>query len=182
MLLSNKKKHVDLANYLSTQSKDDPFHYLHKNIGFNYRLTNIQAALGQAQMENLEYFLSQKKVIYDYYLEKLKDIPEVELVTSSKKCVSNHWMNVIRLVGVKTKLYRDRIIKELLENKIECRPVWFPNHLQAPFKSFQSYRVRKTRSEVESCICLPSSTSLTEKDVSRVVKVIKKNSLILKKL
>jgi len=182
MLLSNKKKQVDLANYLSTQSKDDPFHYLHKNIGFNYRLTNIQAALGQAQMENIEYFLSQKRLIYDYYLEKLKDMPEVELVTSSKKCVSNHWMNVIRLVGTKTKLYRDHIIKELLENKIECRPVWFPNHLQVPYKSFQSYRVRKTRSEVESCICLPSSTSLNEKNISRVVKVIKKNSLILKKL
>ena len=173
MLLSNKKKQVDLANYLSTQSKDDPFHYLHKNIGFNYRLTNIQAALGQAQMENLEYFLSSKKTIHDKYVEQFSDIDNVELVSCSGSGLSNHWMNVIRLNMGKNIVVRDHVIKALIKNKIDCRPVWFPNHLQEPFRSFQAHKVTRAKKEVNNCICLPSSTSLKEKEISKVVKVIK---------
>jgi len=174
MLLSNKRKDSLTAKYLSTQSKDDPFYYLHKKVGFNYRLTNVQAALGLAQIENLEYFLSTKRKIFKNYSNELENINGIELVSCSKEGKSNHWMNVVRLLGNKTKFYRDLIIKKLIDNKIQCRPLWFPNHLQSPFRSFQSYKVTNVKTEVDSCICLPSSTNLKEKDLSRVVNVIRK--------
>ncbi len=173
MLLSSKKKEAELAKYLSTQSKDDPFQYIHKEIGFNYRLTNIQAAVGLAQIEKIDYFLTLKKEIYNNYVKQFSDIDNVELVSCTESGLSNHWMNVIRLNMTKNASTRDRVIKALIKNNIECRPVWFPNHLQKPYKSFQAYKVTRAKKEVNSCVCLPSSSSLKEKEISKIVKVIK---------
>jgi len=172
MILTNKKKDSDLVNYYSTQAKDDPFYYKHNNVGFNFRLTNIQAALGLAQVQSLPSFKGKKKKIYKIYDQSFKDIPGLELIKPAENTRSNYWMTVLK---VNKKIFgnsRDQIIKKLLNAGIECRPVWYPNHLQKPFKSFQSYKVQKTQSEVKSCICLPSSTNLSKTDISKVVSTI----------
>ena len=172
MILTNKKKDSDLVNYYSTQAKDDPFYYKHNNVGFNFRLTNIQAALGLAQVQSLSSFKAKKKKIYKIYDQSFKDIPGLELIKPAKNTRSNYWMTVLK---VNKKIFgnsRDQIIKKLLNAGIECRPVWYPNHLQKPFKSFQSYKVQKTQLEVKSCICLPSSTNLSKTDISKVVSTI----------
>ncbi len=172
MILTKKKKDFDLVNYYSTQAKDDPFYYKHNNVGFNFRLTNIQAALGLAQMQSLSSFLEMKKKIYEMYDHSFRDIPGLDLIKPADNTKSNYWMTVLKVNEKTFGNSRDQVIKRLLNKGIECRPVWYPNHLQKPFKSFQSYNMKRTQLEVKSCICLPSSTNISRTDIGKVVSTV----------
>lgn len=174
MILTNYKTYSKLAKYYSTQAKDDPFYYKHNAIGFNYRLTNIQAALGLAQIEYLSDFQKKKKTIYDLYREGFKDIPGLEILLPPENTKPNYWMTVLRVNKKIFGFSRDHIIKRLLNKGVQCRPVWYPNHLQKPFRNFQSYRVTRTQQEVKKCICLPSSTHLLKDEVEGIVSIINK--------
>ena len=124
MILTNEKKLADKARYLTTQAKDDPVRYIHDEIGYNFRLTNIQAALGVAQLEQLTEFLERKKIIYKQYVETVDKICGLTMAQVTDYADNNHWMNLLQGHSEIHGEDRDVLMQRLEENGIQTRPVW----------------------------------------------------------
>ena len=172
MILTDDEKLSEKIRYLSTQAKDDPVRYIHYEIGYNFRLTNIQAALGVAQMEQLQEFLKRKLNIYKKYLSSLNDVKGLSLLESPNYADTNHWMNIIQIDSSVYGEDRDTLMLRLEENGIQTRPVWALNHLQEPYKNFQNYRIEHSESLVKNSLCLPSSTNLSDKNLNKVITLL----------
>ena len=137
MIISNDEKSSEKATYLTKQAKDDPVNFIHNEIGYNLRLTNIQAAMGLAQMENIKRALKIKKKINNFYKENLKLTDGLTLMNSPGYAENNNWLSVLR---VEEKLYGESstsLIGKLRNESIEVRPIWKLNHLQKPYKKNQ---------------------------------------------
>ena len=174
MILTNKKKFAEEANYLTKQAKDDSLEYIHNNIGYNFRLTNIQAALGVAQLEQLSNFIKHKKKIHSQYLKGIENIDGISLLKPPDYVRSNYWLNIIYIDNKKYKHERNQLIHMLKDNNIEARPVWYPNHLQKPYINNQNYEIEKANYLVSNTLCLPSHNNLSEQDIENIIKIIKK--------
>lgn len=173
ILVAKNKKDLAYARYLSTQAKDDPLEYIHHEIGYNYRLTSLQAAVGRAQMEQLDSFLEKKRQIAEYYKESFQNIEEITLMPEPDFCRATYWLYTV-LVGEKRNLQeRKKIIQKLNEKGIGARPFWHPVHKLAPFECFQSYKIENAFSLYERGICLPSSVGLGADQLKRVVEGLK---------
>jgi perosamine synthetase len=175
MLVTNYKKYYQDAKYLSAQAKDDKMRFIHNNIGFNYGISSIQAAFGLAQFKKINFFLKKKNQIFLHYKNLFKynkDIKLFEPNLVNKK--SNYWMNVITF---KKNINLKEIILFLKKNSIETRPIWFPNHLQKPFKKFQKYKITKVNRLIRNSLCIPSSVSLKKEDqlliYNNIIKALK---------
>ena len=167
MILTNNYKLAQKAKYLTTQAKDDPIYFVHNNVGYNYRMSNISAALGLSQLKQLKYFLKKKKIIREFYLSKISKIQNLELAKTPEYSKNNNWLNILK-INDKFKFSRNQLIKIMLKNKISVRPVWKLNHLQKPFKNFQQYKIKNANKLVKSSLCLPSSPSLTKKQLKKI--------------
>ena len=153
---------VKHAKHLSTQAKADTVYFVHDEIGYNYRMTNLQAALGVAQLEQLEKFIEIKKKNYELYIEN-----GLNLLGFSDKIRTNHWF--YSLVTDK----RDELIKYMTENKIQTRPIWKLIHTLKPYEGCQTYKIEKALEYYEKVVNIPCSTNLTEEEVNRVIQTIK---------
>lgn len=174
MLVTNNKALADKARYLTTQAKDDPVEYIHNEIGYNYRLTNIQAAIGVAQMESLEKHVASKRRIAQLYREGLKDVAGITLPANVPWAESIFWLYTI-LINVKAYgMNSRRLIHRLKTRGIESRSLWHPLHRLKPFQFCYSYRVDVASLLYEQALSLPSSVSLTEEDQQRVIREIKR--------
>ena len=172
MILTNDKKLARKAKYLSTQATDDSVRYIHNDIGYNYRLTNIQAALGLAQMENIERALKIKKKINNFYKENLNLTNGLTLMDSPDYAENNNWLSALR---VEEKIYGESsssLIDRLRNESIEVRPIWKLNHLQKPYLNNQTYKIEKAKELVSNTVCLPSGISLTSEQLEKIIKVI----------
>jgi len=169
MILTNDQQLADKARYLTTQAKDDPVRYIHHEIGYNFRLTNIQAALGVAQLEQLPKFLERKQEITRQYRIALDEIDGLTLANVPDYADNNHWMNLLQIDKDAYGEDREELLWRLDENGIQTRPVWALNHLQKPYQSCQTYRVEKAEELVENSLCLPSSTNLSDEDLANVI-------------
>ena len=167
MLLTQKKEIAEKAYYLSTQAKNDSFNFVHDEVGYNYRMINIAAALGLSQFDRLKHFLAKKKIIRKKYLKEISKTKNFKLNLVPDYAQNNCWMNLAQFVG--RKKIKKRIIKKLVKNKIFVRPVWKLNHTQAAFKKFQSYRIKKAYDLFEKSICLPSSPLLTTYEIKKII-------------
>lgn len=174
MILTNNKEAADKAANLMAQAKDksDPFNYIHNEIGYNYRLNNIQAAIGLAQFEKIDEFLKTKEKNFNLYRENLKD-SEVELSLPPAFAKPNHWYYALRF---KSKEVRDKIIEEANKQKIQIRPIWYPNHLQKPHLKHQNYKIINAIKLQETSINLPCSIGITKEEINQVCEVIKNNT------
>lgn len=170
MILTNSDKLSRQAKYLSTQAKDDAFYFLHDEIGYNYRLTNIQAAIGLAQLENIEDIKIKKKKIHNFYQILSSNIKDISLVSPMTNVDSNYWLNVIRFPN---KQLQTTAIKKFLSAQIEVRPIWHLNHLQKPYKNSYTYKIETAPLQIETSLCLPSSAGLTQKEFHRIEQVFK---------
>lgn len=170
MILTNSDDYAKQAQYLSTQAKDDPFYFLHHEIGFNYRLTNIQAAIGLAQLEKLEEIKNQKDKIHSFYQELFSDKEDIHLISPAKNIDSNYWLNVIRFSNQDLQKIA---VKKFISEEIEVRPIWHLNHLQIPYRDSYSYKIENAPFEIETSLCLPSSSGMTEEQFNRIKEVIK---------
>jgi aminotransferase in exopolysaccharide biosynthesis len=173
MILTDDKELAAKARYLTTQAKDDPIRYIHDEIGYNFRLTNLQAALGVAQLEQLPVFLKHKRKIFSQYQVKLEKIIGLNLASVPNYAENNHWMNLLQ---IDSKIYGEdweEIMWRLDKNDIQSRPVWALNHLQKPYKDCQSYKVKKAEECVNSSLCLPSSTNLSSENLNKVIRILK---------
>jgi len=169
IILTNDESLAKKAKYLTTQAKDDPIRYVHDEIGYNFRLTNIQAALGVAQLEQLPVILKRKKEIYDLYHLTIKNIDGLSLSKVPDYADNNHWLNLLQIDSNVFRENREALMKRLEENGIQTRPVWKLNHDQKPYKDCQHYKIENAKKLVENSLCLPSSSNLTNENLNKIV-------------
>lgn len=174
MIITNDKKLAEKARYLITQAKDDPVRYIHNEIGYNFRMTNIQAALGVAQLEQLNDFIERKRRNYEVYKRELRDVEGITLLGIPKGTRPNYWFYSLIVEKEKYGLERDKLMQKLEEEGIQTRPIWYLNHLQKPYLSNQSYKIEKAFFFLQRVLNIPSSSNLSEKEIKRVVRSIKK--------
>ncbi|MBW6409467.1 LegC family aminotransferase [Clostridium weizhouense] len=169
MIVSNDQKLLSKARYLSTQAKDDTLYYIHNEIGYNYRMSNLQAALGKAQLEQLEDFIKIKKENYELYKSKISNIEGLSLMDFRKDVLPNYWFYSLLIDNSKYRLKRDELILFLLEKGIQTRPIWGLIQNQKPYKKCEVYKVEKAKEYINKIINIPCSTNLEKKDIDIVV-------------
>lgn len=172
MIVSNQKDHLMHAKHLTTQAKSDELYYIHDEVGYNYRMTNLQAALGLAQLEQLEEFIIVKRRNYSLYKELLQEIPGIDLLDVRKDIRSNRWFFAVYLKE-EFPVNRDEFIQYLSQHKIQSRPIWGLIHEQKPYKGAYAYKIEKAKVFWKHVVNIPCSTNLKEVDIRRVVDTIK---------
>lgn len=157
---------VEHLKYLSTQAKDDPQFYIHNEIGYNYRMTNLQAALGVAQMEELQQFIETKHRNYILYKERFREVSFGTLLPFREGTCSNQWFYSLQLREdrLQGKDMRD-IIGALQERGVQTRAIWGLIHEQKPYLQNIAYKIEKAPCYSATVLNIPSSTQLTEDDI-----------------
>jgi dTDP-4-amino-4,6-dideoxygalactose transaminase len=172
MFLTDNEDLAEKVRYWSTQSREKVPWYEHKEVGYNYRLSNILAALGRAQLMRLSEFVAKRRQIRTWYAELLAEIEGMRVLQDPPWGESNAWLSV---VFFDVDIYPNapvRIREALERENIESRPVWKPMHQQPIFSGSETFLNGTSEKLFERGLCLPSSTSLTKEDVSRVCRVI----------
>jgi perosamine synthetase len=173
MIITDDFKIAEKAKYLSEQAKDNPVKYIHNEIGYNFRLTNIQAAIGLAQLEKINHYLKRKRVIFDIYSKELSSIDGAKINSTPDYSINNHWLNSISIDQRKLDKNCDTLISMYQSNKIQTRPIWYPNHLQKPYNKSQSYNITRANNLVDKTLCIPSGMNLKDKDISNIISLLK---------
>ena len=151
----------------------DPIYSIHNDVGYNFRLTNIQAALGLAQLESLPTYVKKKKIIHERYKKKINKIKGLFISNTSHYARCNYWLNILEIYNNTSKKKLSKIIKYLSKNGIEFKPLWYPNHLQKKYKNCQTYKLDNVNNIYQNRLCLPSSPQLTMKQQDFICKKLK---------
>jgi len=173
MILADDEGLAAKARYLTTQAKDDEVKYIHNKIGYNFRLTNIQAALGVAQLEQLPSILKKKKEIYNEYNSLLTSHEDLILSETPDYAKNNHWLNVLQIDDLNLGKDPECLMNKLAKNGIQTRPIWGLNHLQKPFLMCQSYLIDNAKKLVDNSLCMPSSFNLNSSDIEHIIDSLK---------
>lgn len=167
------QKDKEKAIFLATQARDSAPHYQHSNIGYNYRMSNILASIGRAQMEVLNDRIDARRSMHKFYLEVFKEIEGVTVFSEpSSDFYSNHWLSVILIDEKITGKTREELRLAFLECNVESRPLWKPMHLQPIFIDSPYYGGKVAEELFDKGLCLPSSSKLKYHDRIRIKKVI----------
>lgn len=177
MIVSNNEEFLRRAKHLTTQAKSDELYYTHDEIGYNYRMTNLQAALGLAQLEQLEDFIQFKKSNYDFYKNEIKDIPGLRILDFNSNIRPNYWFYAL-YVDQDYKLNRDEIIKYLASKKIQARPIWGLISDQKPYEGSQTYKIENAKLYLDKVVNIPCSTNLDREDVVYVIECLKQPEVV----
>lgn len=174
MIVTNDHPMAKRAEHLTTQAKIDPIEYLHDEIGYNYRLTNVQAAIGMAQLEQLAGHLKRKKAIAERYARGLGKVNGI-IHPQQAPWAGNIWWLYTVLVDPKAYGISSRtLMHELTKQGIQTRPLWHPLHSQKIFKDSFSYQIKVADYLYQHALSLPSSAGLTLKDQQKVIAFIAK--------
>jgi aminotransferase in exopolysaccharide biosynthesis len=174
MIVSNDEDCLKEAKHLTTQAKSDELYYTHDEIGYNYRMTNIQAALGLAQLEQLENFIGIKEENYNHYKKAFENVGGLALLPYREGIRSNRWFYALVCDGYA--LDRDAMIRYLAEHKIQSRPIWGLINDQLPYLNACAYRIEKAKYYWAHVVNIPCSTNLSKEDALSVADTIKKAS------
>lgn len=169
MLLSNRKDLIDRARHLSTQARDPFPHYEHSSIGFNYRMSNLLAAVGRGQLRALDDRVKARRRNHAFYVESLGAVPGIRLLTEAPFGRATHWLTVLTIDPAEFGATREDVRLHLERNNIESRPAWKPMHAQPVFRECRHVGGSVADELFERGLCLPSGSSLTEADLQRVV-------------
>lgn len=167
---SNKLKHI---RYLSTQAKDDPLFYKHDEVGFNYRMTNLQAALGVAQFEELPDFIRRKNRNYKLYEDLFQGFPLAKLKKFREDTYSNKWFYSLEIDIDKLNVSLKDIIRILNDRKIGTRAIWELIHTQKPYLNFEAFEIERAPYYAQRILNLPCSTNITDDEIKYTVEIIK---------
>ncbi|MFY9475051.1 MAG: DegT/DnrJ/EryC1/StrS family aminotransferase, partial [Bacillota bacterium] len=174
MLVSNDEEKIEKARYWATQAREPVLHYEHRDLGYNYRLSNVLAGIGRGQLRVLDERIAKKKYIFDYYKEHLSGLEGLEMMPVQDYDEPNYWLSCILLNG---NVKPTNIIEALEAENIESRPIWKPMHLQPYYKDCDFITLQEQGSVSEDIfnrgVCLPSDTKMTDEDLERVVGVIR---------
>ena len=172
MLLSDRREWIDRARFLATQARDPAPHYQHSEIGYNYRLSNLLAALGRAQLRSLAERVAARRANNAFYRHHLAGWPGVELMPEIAGGVSTFWLTAITVDPALAGVDREALRLALAKEDIEARPVWKPMHLQPVFSACRCRRGEVAQRLFHHGLCLPSGSSLTDLDRERVLSVL----------
>ncbi|ACL70446.1 LegC family aminotransferase [Halothermothrix orenii] len=173
MIVAKDKKLVNKARFLSTQAKTDPLYFKHDEIGYNYRLTNIAAALGTSQIDKIEDFVKIKKENYHLYKKEINNIEGLELLPFNEGTRPNYWFYSLIVNSEKYGLNRDELLHKLNSVGIQTRPLWGLVSKQKPYKNYFAYKIEKARYYVNNLINIPCSTNLKKEQVLQVIDKLK---------
>lgn len=170
---ANKSDVVEHLRYLSTQAKNDACYYIHNEIGYNYRMTNLQAALGVAQMEELPEFIRRKQVNYDKYKKLFEKFELGRLIGFRAGTMSNKWFYSLEINRNKVHASMRDIITELEKRGIQTRAIWGLINEQIPYRQEKTYKLEKAPYYADRILNFPSSTQITDDEIEYVAEQIK---------
>jgi len=173
MLISESQEIIRKARFLSMQARDDAPHYQHSQIGYNYRMSNIVAAIGRGQLTVLEKRVEQKHRIFNYYKQALSGLPGLEFMPEADYGKSNRWLTCITIDPKKFGASREDVRLKLEENNIESRPLWKPMHMQPIFSNCRIVGGSVSERLFEVGLCLPSGTAMDNDDLDRICSIIR---------
>ncbi|WP_250674302.1 aminotransferase class I/II-fold pyridoxal phosphate-dependent enzyme [Paraclostridium ghonii] len=177
MMVSSNEKYTKKALFWATQSRENERYYEHKELGFNYRMSNIVAGIGRGQMKIIDKRIEKKKEIYETYKKSFKDIEHIEIMNICDFGKPNYWLSTAT-INKNSKIKPLDIMLALEKENIESRPVWKPMHIQPFFKEYKFFSSLEKGSVSEDLfnrgICLPSDTKMNEEDMKNIINIIKK--------
>ena len=174
MLVSSDGELVRKARFLATQARDPAPHYEHSTIGYNYRMSNLLAAIGRGQLKVMDDRVAARRSIFNYFYGILNSTPGISFMPEAEYGRSNRWLTCILVEPVEYGATREDIRLALEAENIESRPIWKPMHMQPVFKKCRKRGGKVAEEIFEKGLCLPSGSSLGEADKARVIEVIKK--------
>ncbi|MDW7710738.1 MAG: aminotransferase class I/II-fold pyridoxal phosphate-dependent enzyme [Deferrisomatales bacterium] len=175
MLCSDDGALIEKARFLSQQARDPASHYEHSTIGYNYRLSNVLAAIGRGQLRALEDRVRRKREIFAFYRESLGDLPGIELMPEAPYGRCTRWLTVLTIDPEAFGADREAVRKALEAKNIEARPVWKPMHLQPVFSGCRVAGGAVSEELFARGLCLPSGTAMTDADLERVVETVRRH-------
>ncbi len=164
---------VDHIRFLSTQAKTDAHNYIHDEIGYNYRMTNVQAAIGVAQLEYLEEFIKRKNKNYDIYSERLSGLTTAKLMTYRENTRSNKWLYALDVDVEANDVDVLSLIQKCADKGFQTRPIWGLIHLQKPYKDSVKFNIEKAEYYSKRVINIPCSTQITADEIHFVADKLK---------
>jgi perosamine synthetase len=173
MIVTDNDQWAAKAKYLTTQAKDDPLEYIHNDIGYNYRLTNLQAAMGCAQMECLDEYVATKRRIAADYASRLSEVPGLTMMREASWAFSTFWMFTMQ---VDDRVYGHtsrELLTRLTQRYVQARPLWQPMHLSPAHRDGWARSCPTARKLYETAISLPCSVGLSAEEQNAVVHIIK---------
>ena len=168
MLVTRSEKMAGQARFLATQARDPAPHYEHSTYGYNYRLSNISAAIGLGQMEVLDQYVARRREVYDRYKAALER-PGLSFMPEPEGYRSSHWLTAITLDPYVLGVSREDARLALLEHEIESRPLWKPMHLQPLFKGTRYVGQGVDTRLFETGLCLPSGSDMNDVQQDEVI-------------
>lgn len=176
MLVSDDVDVIAKARFLSTQAREPERHYEHKEIGYNYRMSNVIAGIGRGQLLHLDEHINKKKELYETYQKAFADIEEIEMNPIPEDCKANYWLSCMT-IKQERKVSPIDIMLALEKENIESRPIWKPMHLQPVFSEYDFVTVEEVGSVGEDIfnrgVCLPSDIKNTEEDMNKIIKIVR---------
>lgn len=173
MLVSDDVEALERARFLATQARDKAIHYQHSQVGYNYRLSNILAGVGRAQLEVLDERVNTRREIFSRYQETFSDYEGITFMPEPKDYFSTRWISTLTIDTAIYNITPHQIVEKLNEKNIETRPTWKPLHIQPLFNGVKYYPDSEGESISEKIysqgLCLPSGSSLTEKEQDYVI-------------
>lgn len=170
LLIGKDRRQIERARFLSTQAKDDAPHYEHTTYGYNYRMSNILAGVGIAQLEVLQERIKRKREIFDFYEGTLGGDPNIAFMPEINGTCGNRWLTAVTFKDYET---REKVRLALEAENIESRPLWKPMHLQPVFQNCGHHTNGTSQELFNKGLCLPSGTAMDQQDMDRVVSIIK---------
>jgi pyridoxal phosphate-dependent aminotransferase EpsN len=177
MIISDDAVILQKARFLATQARDPAPHYQHSKLGYNYRMSNILAGVGRAQIQVLEDRVEKRRQVFERYYRELSHIPGLTFMPELENTRTNRWLTALTIDEKEAGVSAAQLIESLGERNIEARPVWKPLHLQPLFQGTSYYshdkNVHIAEQLFQTGICLPSGSNLTEAEQQRVIECIK---------
>lgn len=176
MLASPRADWVEKARYWSTQAREPGPAYHHVELGYNYRMSNVLAAIGRGQLEVLDERVRQRRAVEARYRAALADLPGIAFMPEAPYGLHTHWLTCLTVDPARAGASRDELLRALAAEDIEARPLWKPMHLQPLLASCPRYGGEVAAGLFERGLCLPSSSSLTLAEQHRVVEVVRRTA------
>ena len=173
MLVSNREEIIAHARKLATQAREPVPWYEHREVGYNYRMSNLLAALGRAQLRTLEERVEKRRRIFQRYVEGLADLPGISFQPEAPWGRHTRWLTVITIESEMFGATAEEVRRALEIKNIEARPVWKPLHLQPVFRDCEKIGGAVAESLFAKGLCLPSGSVLTESEQTRIIEIVK---------
>jgi perosamine synthetase len=174
MVLTADKTAAERMRYWSTQAKDDALQYIHDDVGYNYRLSNVHAAIGLGQLNCFSQIKKNKKAHYAMYRDGINDIEGLHIAQQPDYADNNSWMVPLQIDRKRYGRGKDELIRLFRKEDVEVRPLWYLNHLQKPYKHAQAYKIETAYRMLDVTLNLPCGAGLNKNEISHIMRLLKK--------